>query len=185
VGVDPIALVAGAATASFANVGFAKLEALFTAWARRKTELEMGAPVAPSLDERIKQAQLELSDLSNQVAKSVSETASMIQDRLTSALETSTALAAELRARSEALNLLAQQAKEAEARADRARELAAISQPAAEALDEMLDERLAQRLGQQEKGGHRWDTKITVVSLALSIPIGIAAGIVAALLTSH
>jgi hypothetical protein len=104
-------------------------------------------PPADTLNDRIAQAQAAL----GQALASVSGTLNTLEY--------------ELEARRTALNELAAQAKEAQAKADMARELARIDGSAAGAVDALLTKRYRELFHEQERENRRWDIAVTVFSL--------------------
>lgn len=57
-----------------------------------------------------------------------------------------------------------------------------VQDPVLRVVDDLIDRRLKEHLAGLEAAGRRWDLKVTAWSLALSLPIGIAAGYLVAVI---
>jgi hypothetical protein len=154
--------------------------------ARRRLAL-LRAPLPPvdTLAGRVAQAQESLARTGQSVRATLNATTASLHEALASTTGIVDALEEELRVRRSALDELTAQAQSAQARAQEARDLARIEESTAHALDALLDRRLAERLEAMEIAGHRWDAKVTLWSLLASLPVGIIAGYLVAVLSGH
>jgi len=153
--------------------------------ASARAQVSTTIPRADSLTERIAFAQTALNQTAQTVREAVGEAGQAFRTAIDSTAGIVDALEDELRARRAALDELTAQVKLAETRAEQARTRAQIDESTAEAVDALLDRRMQDRLAELEAAGHAWDKKITVFSLALSLPIGVVSGYMVALFTSH
>jgi len=100
-----------------------------------------------------------LSDRAREVAEALDKAGRMVQE-----------LEAEVRARTEIIEALAAETKDAEQRADQAVERAAMSEKAAKAVDAFLDRALENRIGSFEQSARRREWGLaTVVAFIVGI----------------
>jgi ElaB/YqjD/DUF883 family membrane-anchored ribosome-binding protein len=136
---------------------------------RLRGDAELPDEAAP-VEQKVIDVQASMNDTIEEVSRLLNRASALMAEQQRRIRGTVDDLTEEFEARISALNDLAEQAAQAERRADEARALAELSEPSRAAVDDLIDRRLSQHLRNERRGSLLWGFVFTIVGALLGIP---------------